>query len=212
LQQSSESTITHAGSANCGDPKCQRCKLKRPFDLPSEVVEACNRGRLVIFAGAGVSTESKSVYRSRFYAAIKEELGIKNDNVSFSKLMSLYCSVKSRKDLLLAIKERIDYVKAFPELYQGATEFHRELSTVPHIHEIFTTNWDDFFERECGAVPVVTGEDYAIFQDIPGRRVFKIHGSIYNYGSIVATEEDYNQCYRRLSSGLIGAKLKAGDT
>jgi len=55
---------------------------------------------------------------------------------------------------------------------------------------------------------VVTGEDYAIFQDIPGRHIFKIHGSIYNYGSIVATQEDYNKCYHRLSSGLIGARLK----
>ena len=123
--------------------------------------------------------------------------------------MSLYCSPpRSRKDLLQAIKERIDYVRTFPDLYNRATEFHRELSTIPHLDEIFTTNWDDFFERECDATPVVTGQDFAVVQDTVGRKVYKLHGSIYNYGSIVATEEDYRKCYRRLNTGIIGAKLK----
>lgn len=123
--------------------------------------------------------------------------------------MSLYCShPRSRKDLLQAIKKRIDYVRTFPELYDRATEFHRELSTIPHLDEIFTTNWDDFFERECDATPVVTGQDFAVLQDTLGRKVFKLHGSIYNYGSIIATEEDYRKCYKRLSTGIIGAKLK----
>lgn len=117
MKHTSESSSVHVGSADCGDPKCQHCKLKRPFELPSEIVEACNRGELVIFAGAGVSTESKGVFRGKFYEAIKDELGINDSNISFSKLMSLYCSSKSRKDLLLVIKQRIDYVKAFPELY-----------------------------------------------------------------------------------------------
>lgn len=194
----------------CQVTECEVCKLRRPFELPTEIVESCNGGRLIIFAGAGVSTESMGIFPQSFYYEIRDELSIpKKQNVSFSKLMSLYCSPpRSRKDLLLKIKERIDYVHAFPELYGRVTEFHSELSTIPHIHEIFTTNWDDFFEKECGAIPVVTGEDYAIFEDIPGRKVFKIHGSVYNYGSIVATEQDYKECYKKLSTGIIGAKLK----
>jgi NAD-dependent SIR2 family protein deacetylase len=165
---------------------------------------------LVIFAGAGVSTESRGVYPSTFYQWIKKELGLsEQERTSFPKLMTLYSSPpRSRKDLLLAIKRRIDYVKEFPDLYTQATEFHKELSTIPHLDEIFTTNWDDFFETECSATPVVTGEDFAVVQDISGRKVFKLHGSIYNYGSIVATEQDYRRCYRRLSTGIIGANLK----
>jgi len=180
------------------------------FELPSQIVDACNSGQLIIFAGAGISTESKNVYPSSFYQEIKNKVGISDgEEISFSKLMSKYCSSpRSRKDLLLDIKERIDYVKSFPELYSEATKFHNELSTIPHIHEIFTTNWDDFFERECDATPIVTGEDYAVFEDIPGRKVFKLHGSVYNYGSIIATEEDYKKFYHSLKTGIIGAKLK----
>jgi len=197
-------------SEECVVSQCMICKNNNPFDVPQEIIEAAQTGKLIIFAGAGISTESNTVFPSSFYQNVREILKIpKNQKISFSKLMSLYCShPRTRKDLLLEIKERIDYVKAFPELYDRATKFHREISTIPHIHEIFTTNWDDFFEKECDATPVVTGEDYAIFQDIPGRKVFKIHGSIYNYGSIIATEQDYKKCYQKLSTGIIGAKLK----
>jgi len=88
-----------------------------------------------------------------------------------------------------------------------ATRFHNELAPIYLIKEIFTTNWDDFFEIECGAIPFVTSDDLA-FWDIPKRRVFKIHGSINNIGSIVATKEDYEKCYKRLKSQFIGNYLK----
>jgi NAD-dependent SIR2 family protein deacetylase len=195
---------------NCQVPGCEKCKLKKPFELPPEIVSACHSGNLVVFAGAGVSTESRTVFPSTFYQWVKDELELPAEKrINFSKLMTLYCSEpRSRKDLLGAIQSRIDYVKAFSELYLDATEFHRELSTIPHLDDIFTTNWDDFFERECNATPIVTGQDFAVLQDVPRRKVYKLHGSIYNYGSIVATEEDYRTCYRKLSTGIIGAKLK----
>jgi NAD-dependent SIR2 family protein deacetylase len=202
--------ITRHDTETCQVPECEICKQKRPFRLPKEIVSAYQVGNLIIFAGAGVGTESVEVYPSTFYASVKHELGLpEEERISFSKLMSLYCShPRSHKDLFQAIQKRIEYIKSFPELYRRATEFHRELSTIPHLDEIFTTNWDDFFERECDATPIVTGQDFAVFQDVPGRKVFKLHGSIYNYGSIVATEDDYRKCYRRLSTGIIGAKLK----
>jgi hypothetical protein len=110
--------------------------------------------------------------------------------------------------LLHKIKRRFDYMKMFPEIYRDATRFHSELSTIPYIQEIVTTNWDDHFERECDATPIVTPDDFAAFSDIPDRKVFKIHGSVTNYGSIVATAEDYEGCYRRLRAGVIGSVLK----
>jgi hypothetical protein len=75
------------------------------------------------------------------------------------------------------------------------------------ISDVVTTNWDDFFEIEAGLEPFVYDQDLA-FVDSSRRRVIKIHGSITNYGSIVATEEDYSQSLKRLKSGAIGAYLK----
>jgi hypothetical protein len=208
--RSDKAKIVEKNEKNNHSVQCDFCKWDKPFDMPSEIITAYRTGKLAIFAGGGVSTESKGVFPSSFYEEIRNELRIpKEKQISFSNLMSLYCSPpRSRKDLIKAIKKRIDYAQSFPELYYRATEFHQELSTIPHLDEIFTTNWDDFFERECNATPIVTGEDFAILHDASERKVFKLHGSIYNFGSIVATREDYNKCYRLLSKGIIGASLK----
>jgi hypothetical protein len=122
--------------------------------------------------------------------------------------MSAYCAQPNgRAKLLRAIKDRLDYVNSFPELYRAATRFHRELATLYSVDTIVTTNWDAYFEQECGATPFVSAEDFT-FADMPGRKVFKIHGSILSYGSIVATREDYEACYDRLQTGLLGSTLK----
>ena len=47
------------------------------------------------------------------------------------------------------------------------------------------------------------------FWDASKRRVMKIHGSITNFGSIVATAEDYQQSYKRLNDGPLGGQLKS---
>jgi NAD-dependent SIR2 family protein deacetylase len=189
---------------------CYWCGLNKPFNLPPEVVDAASKGRIVVFAGAGVSTEGKGIYPWSFYDDIKDKLKLPDDaKPSFPELMSAFCSPpRSRKQLFEEIMGRIDYVKSFTELYEKATAFHRQLSTMPHVHEVFTTNWDDFFEQECSATPIVTGEDFAVSADVPGRKVYKLHGSINNFGSIVATQEDYRRCYRRLSANILGAKFK----
>ncbi|MBB6218157.1 hypothetical protein HNQ80_004297 [Anaerosolibacter carboniphilus] len=189
---------------NC---ECEFCKNKKDFELPSDIIDALIDDELIIFAGAGVSTESKKVYPYTLYREIKNELEIE-DNLSFSKLMSKFCEkTNGRAKLLQKIKNRFDYVTAFPELERTASEFHRELSTIYPIQNIITTNWDDLFERYCGATPIVFPEDF-VFWNMPGRKVLKIHGSINNYGSIVATEDDYAKCQERLNSGLIGSSLK----
>lgn len=193
----------------CEDNGCASCKNKRPFDFPEDILTAVKEGRLVLFAGAGISTENRRCYSSTLFEEIRSELKIPEDsNLSFSKLMSVYCSrPNGRRKLISRIKNRFDYVMSFPELYREATRFHRSLSQIYLIKDIITTNWDDFFERECGAIPYVTGEDF-VFWDLPDRRVLKIHGSIQNYGSLVATEEDYKKCYSSLNKGIIGSFLK----
>ncbi|WP_339160643.1 SIR2 family protein [Siminovitchia sp. FSL W7-1587] len=188
---------------------CEFCKNNRDFTLPNDIIEAVKQGNLVIFAGAGVSTESRSVYYYTLYEEIRDELNIGPEaNMTFSELMSEYCKQPNgRAKLLRKIKDRLDYVNSFPELERTASNFHREIATIYQITEIITTNWDDLFERKCGAVPIVTVEDF-VFWNNPERKVLKIHGSINNYGTVIATKEDYEECYKTLESGIIGSTLK----
>lgn len=188
---------------------CFFCSKKLPFDLDEQLFESFQTGNLVLFAGSGISTEYRAVFPFTLYEDVCDELEIKPDEgLSFPELMTKLCKQNNgRAKLLLKIRKRFSYIESFPELYRYATTFHAELSTMYSIDTILTTNWDDYFEKECGAIPFVTADDFA-FWSIPGRKVFKIHGSVNSYGSLVATKEDYSRCYTRLSKGIIGSHLK----
>ncbi|MBN3033236.1 MAG: SIR2 family protein [Candidatus Saganbacteria bacterium] len=176
--------------------------------MPDEIVKETLNGNLIIFAGAGISTEKKGVFLTSFYEDIRDELKIKSNKLSFSELVGRYTSKPNgRKELIHKIKKRMDYMYSFPEIYRQASSFHVELSTIFYIKTIITTNWDDLFEKECGAIPIVGPEDFT-FWDLPDRKVFKIHGSINNVGSLIATKDDYNRCYRRLRGNIMGSHLR----
>lgn len=190
---------------NC---ECAICKEQKPFVMPKEILDAAKNGELVLFCGAGISTENKSVLPFSFYKEIQEELEITDNTLSFSKLMQMYCDLPNgRRKLLKKIKNRFEYIHSFPELERAATKFHRELAELYFIKTIITTNWDTYFEECCAATPITTSEDY-IFWDENERCVLKIHGSINNLGSIIATEDDYTKCTENLEKGIIGATLK----
>ena len=43
---------------NC---ECAICSNNKPFDMPKEIIDAVVKEELVLFCGAGVSTEKKTV-------------------------------------------------------------------------------------------------------------------------------------------------------
>lgn len=189
--------------------ECAICKNNKPFAFPKEIIDAALDGELVLFCGAGISTESKNVLPYSFYTSIKNELDVKDESVSFSDLMQLYCNQPNgRKKLLKRIRERFNYISSFPELERQATAFHQELAQIYPIRTIITTNWDTYFEDYCGAIPITIPEDFAFWDD-NSRCVLKIHGSIQNLSSIIATSEDYKKRFSELQNGIVGATLKS---
>jgi hypothetical protein len=122
--------------------------------------------------------------------------------------MGKYCQLPNgRIKLLEKIKHRFKHIRSFPELERVATKFHRELATFFPQKTIVTTNWDTYFEEYCDATPFVTDEDLAFWNNSE-RRVLKIHGTINNYGSIIATTSDYKKCESDLEKGILGGILK----
>lgn len=189
-------------------PDCAFCEHNLQFELPEAVVRAAKRGGLTIFAGAGVSTESKLVYPTTLYEELQDALEWDpEDDPSFPQVMSTYEERFGRRQLIAEITERLEYVESFPFITAAASRFHRELSTISHINKIITTNWDTAFEDYCQARPFVVDEDYAYY-DLPGRKVFKIHGSIRNVSSLIATEEDYARREQEFQTSAMGSSLK----
>jgi NAD-dependent SIR2 family protein deacetylase len=190
------------------DCVCAYCRERKAFSVPTHLLDAIATGDVVIFAGAGISTENRTHSRRTFYEEIQSELKL-SENLSFPKLMDALCSIPDgRLTLLKKIKKRFDYFISFDEFYRAMTQFHRAISPLYMVRDIITTNWDDFFERECSLDPFVYDSDLA-FWDASRRRVMKIHGSITNFGSIVATSGDYRRSYKRLNDGPLGAHLKS---
>src|SRR4029077_13671125 len=188
--------------------ECDVCKYNFKFALSDELLADFLVGDVTIFAGAGISTESNRVLKHTFYESVADELGLDPSSHTFPQLMDKYCSqANGRLKLLKMIKERFGHIDSFPALRRSATGFHRELATFFQVRNLVTTNWDTYFEECCNATPFVTDPDLA-FWEAAGRRVLKIHGSIANFGSIVATTADYEKCRSRLDVGLLGGLLK----
>lgn len=191
-----------------GNCDCVLCRNNHEFAIDDELMGELLGGNVTIFAGAGISTETRNVLKTTFYESVAAEIGKGEPYPAFPDLMEEYCrQPNGRLKLLNRIKERFDQIDSFPELTRSATRFHKELGTFFPIRNIVTTNWDTYFEEYCKATPFVTDSDLA-FWEAADRRVLKIHGSVTNYGSIVATTKDYQKCQDRLTSGLIGAILK----
>jgi NAD-dependent SIR2 family protein deacetylase len=192
-------------SKNCG---CAHCSKEKPFTPPEHLISKVAAGEVVLFVGAGISTENRTYCQSTFYDEIRGELKL-SETPSFPELMELYCGLPDgRIKLLENIKARIDYFLSFDDLYRPMARFHRSISPLHMITDVITTNWDDLFEQECKFSPFIYDSDLA-FWDAAKRRVMKIHGSISNFGSIVATTDDYKQSFKRLNDGPLGAQLKS---
>ena len=188
----------------CG---CAICALKLDFAIDQHLLSEIERQNCVIFAGAGVSTETSGAHPDTLYETIKFKVGVE-DNPEFWELIDRFeAQPNGRQKLIDIIRDRFSYIDSFRDLRWSATRFHRELGNAPYFKTIITTNWDRYFENLIEATPFVYDSDIP-FWDTAKRSVIKIHGSIDNFSSIVASSEDYAQCEKRLREGALGAVVK----
>ncbi len=191
--------------------RCDECGEDVDVSLPQRLIEDTHAGKVLLFVGSGASTESHNVIGHTFYDEIYDEirpqLGHKDGKLEFPDLMSAFVARFSRAALLTAFVKRLRYVDSHPFYHRRATRFHRAVGQVPYFKEIVTTNWDDYFETQTGAIPLVQGSDFD-YWDLPQRKVLKVHGSVLNPGSIVATRDEYDRSLEALRSGALGTAAK----
>lgn len=188
--------------------ECPFCKDRIDFDIDPFLMEEVSSENVVLFIGSGVSTEYPHAAPHSLYIELAKELGLSECNLSFPDLAEKYVKQPDgRFKLLRRIQDRLDYMKKFSDTRYESTKFHSEESTMPYFKIFVTTNWDRSIEDICHAKPFVYDADLR-FWEIPFRKVLKIHGTIDDYSSIIATRQDYNECAERMQKSLIGAKLK----
>jgi hypothetical protein len=187
---------------------CPFCQHDVDFTLDPYLIEELANHNVVVFAGAGISTERTLSAPHSLYTALAADLGLADSATPFPDVAeALAKKPDGRFRLMRLIQEHLDYVAKFADTRHEATKFHREASTMPYLRTFITTNWDRSFEDICRAKPFVYDPDMR-FWDVPNRKVLKIHGTIDDYSSIVVTRSDYDVCAQRLHKSLIGAKIK----
>lgn len=187
---------------------CAYCKNFKPFDFDEHLIGELKAGNAVLFIGAGVSTENPNSHKYSFYDEMLDAINSDDDTRSFSEVAQVLCEQKDgRFKLVKLLQERFDYIDGFADLRYSATRFFHEIATVPYISEYITTNYDRYIEDFCHAKPFVYDTDIR-FWNSAKRRALKIHGTIDDYSSLIASTEDYQKCEDELQRSLIGGKLK----
>lgn len=82
LQMSLAAAPFHEGCANCA--------THFPIDLPDEIVEAARRRELVLFAGAGITTERPGLFPETFYEEIEARISETPSGDSFPAVMQTF--------------------------------------------------------------------------------------------------------------------------
>ena len=90
-------TLTFAAETSNENCACEFCRRNKSFQAPSELLDAFLEGTIVIFAGAGISTEAKGVMPNTLYTEINHALGNKNSDQAFPDLMEDFCSTPAGK-------------------------------------------------------------------------------------------------------------------
>jgi DNA-binding Lrp family transcriptional regulator len=187
---------------------CAYCSHALEFELDDFLLSELMHGNVVIFAGAGVSTENNLAHPHTLYDSVIAEIGEASRGLAFPDAVQKYISKPDGYfRFIKLVEERFDYIHKFSDLRKAAQAFFVELSTLPFINEYVTTNWDRSLEEICCAKPFVYDSDMR-FWDIPRRKVLKVHGTIDNFSTLVASREEYDRAFASLHTGLVGAKLK----
>lgn len=187
---------------------CAICGSDDEFYIDDFLISEIESGNVVVFAGAGVSTENPNAMPHSLFDEIRSELSVDHSGGSFPDLVQRLVDLPDGYfTLIKMIENRFEYIRKFSDLRWVATRFFQELATLPYVNTYVTTNWDRHFEEYCAAKPFVYESDMR-FWDFPDRRVLKIHGTIDDYSSIIASRSDYNTMQERLPTSLIGGKLK----
>jgi len=177
--------------------------------IPTLLLQAIERGRCVLFLGAGVSYEAGVPTASELAKMLADEAGYPESfPLDLIKVSEYYQVLFGRAQLVNKLREAVEGA-----IVPSAT--HMLIATLRKFNSIITTNYDDLLERAHAEIgrPIYVVRHPADLPMVPiGSNVptlLKIHGDLSSPENIVITEDDY---YHYLDSSLkstLGAVLRA---
>src|SRR3989442_14460494 len=80
------------------DPGCEICGNNLPFEFPSQLIDAVIAKRVVLFAGAGISTESRYVTNLTMYEDLASDIGLLKQHPPFPTVVSRFVEKYGRTE------------------------------------------------------------------------------------------------------------------
>ena len=150
------------------------------------IIRAKEQNRLVIFAGSGISTNSKIPVWNQLIGCIKSQITLSSQETDQLKIAQLFYNLRDRKEYYDFIKETLLHKKA---LFNPINE---AIFAINPQH-IITTNYDDLFEQVIKRDNLqydLVRQDSDLPKSTLSTYLIKMHGC-FETENIVLTENDY---------------------
>ena len=150
--------------------------------------EAMNKGKLIIFVGAGVSASSGMPLWKEAIKPFADGLGLGTDvSCDNLKIPQMYYNARGRKEYVDLARITFKYGKSLP-----ANIIHDCIMEM-NVNQIITTNYDHLLEEAAlkhNRIYQVISKDEDIPYTSGNRRIIKMHGDFEN-DNFVLKEDDY---------------------
>lgn len=185
------SKVATSSTLSLTDSQIEHEKVTEPLSIPTALIEAIRNRNAVLFAGSGISLSSglpsAFAIAQRLVQLVHEvdpEYTVNPTGATFAAIATDLAALKGQEFLENSIKRIIDSP-------QGVFPSVAHKKAVILFDQIFTTNYDSFFEDAASLL----GLSYSIVSNeiedvIPDKSVVKLHGSIKSEGSLLLTEND----------------------
>lgn len=159
-----------------------------PPPVPSSLIRDVLSGEAVLFAGAGMSLAAGMPSAAAFAQYLAEAI---HDHDPRYVAASTFAGVAADFEAITSRDVLVGKVRSLLDTPQGLVETVAHVSAVRLFNLIFTTNWDDLFERSLST----TADTRAVITDelatgLPERALVKLHGTLEYPRSLLITEGD----------------------
>lgn len=169
------------------------------------IIELVRQNDLVLFVGAGFSYKagapSNDDLINAFYYALPNEVQREKGVLSEKTLQN----VSSAYETHYGRTALIEFLQQLFQFVPQNTEDQYNLTKIPQIKHVFTTNYDLLIEDAYGRDNcniVACDADLAVV-DRRKTTIYKIHGDFAHADNVVITKEDYRNYYESQSNNLL---------
>lgn len=164
--------------------------------------EKIRQEKITLFIGSGFSLGAGAPSASRIIDELKKKCPELQSIDLQGATQEFYERHKENREMLISLVKGL-----FPDQAQDDS-CQKALTRIPHIHEIFTTNYDSYIEDAYSSKCRIIRTDKDFSADKNNVTVYKLHGDFVSPENIILTRDDYDNYFENKNNPLMWARLK----